>query len=196
MTTVLPEHSMARLVVRVLLQIGEETYPLGDAELGSAFPAIRALLAPTGSIPPEAVLPAPSSLLSPLLRERLAGLCVRLGEKEPAYHQLTEQDATSLLARLQAEEEDLLQTATQARTQLPPPPATSPVDRALVHQLKQRWRTQYRPQGSVEDLQRAWGHFKQRICGETIGDRAIGASQYEQLLAALTTTAPERTSRT
>jgi hypothetical protein len=195
MTTVLPENSMARLVVRVLLQIGEETYPLGDAELGSAFPAIRDLLAPTGFIPPEAILPVPSSLLSSLLRERLASLCARLGEKEPDYSTLTEQEATSLLARLQAEEEDLLQTATQARTQPSPPPATSPVDRALVHQLKQRWRTRYQPQGSVEDLQRAWGHFKQRICGEAVGDRAIGASQYEQLLAALTATTPERTSR-
>lgn len=195
MTTVLPEHSTTRLVVRVLLQIGEETYTLGDAELGSAFPAIRALLAPTGSIPPETVLPAPSSLLSPILHERLAGLCARLGEKEPDYSHLEEHEAAALLARLQAAEEDLLQTAERARAHLSSAPETFPVEPALIRQLKQRWRTRYQPHGSVEDLQRAWGDFKQQICGEAVADRAIHAQQYERLLAALASSPQERTSR-
>ena len=87
MTTHAEGPSDARLIVRVLLQVGETTYPVGDAELGYEVSAIRALLTPS-------LLPATVSSLSPALRERIATLCTRLGEAEPAYSQLDRTQAT------------------------------------------------------------------------------------------------------
>lgn len=191
--TTTAQDQQARLVVRVHLQIGETTYQLGDAELAYEIPVIRTLLAPM--ISREAGTTVPSDPLSPSLREQIATLCARLGAAEPRYDQLGQAEAETVLARLQAEEEDLLQTAAQAQTLPSPTPEMPPVEPALIRQLKQRWRAQSQRQESVEDLQRAWGHFKQQICGEAISDRAIDASQYEHLLAALTSPATERTPR-
>lgn len=191
--SMLQDNQQARLVMRLQLQIGGVTYQLGDAELAYEISAIRALLTPPVSS--EMVSPVLSPLLSPALRERLASLCARLGEREPDYSQMKEHEAITLLARLQAEEEDLLRTAAQEQTHPSPAPEPLPVEPTLIRQLKQRWRTRYQPRGSVEDVQRAWGHFKQQICGEAVSDRAIRASQYEHLLAALASPPRERTPR-
>ena len=188
MTTSAHDTLHARLIVRVLLQVGETTHTVGDAELGDDLSVLRALLAP----------PTPSEAGAPLslaLRERIMHLCARLGERAPAADQLTEREATALVARLEAEEEELLRTAAQARTQPDPARDMPPVDLALIRHLKHRWRAQYQLQGEVEELQRAWGTFKQQICGEAIADRAITAQHYERLLAALASSPPERTSR-
>lgn len=187
MTTSANDALNARLIVRVVLQVGETTYTVGEAELGDDLSVLRTVLAP----------PAPSPAGAPLplaLRERMAHLCARLGAPAPADDQLTEQEATALVARLEAEEEELLRAAALARTQPAPARDLPPVDLALIRSLKHRWRMHFRLQGEVEELQRAWGYFKQQICGEAIADRAITAQHYERLLAALASSPPERTS--
>ena len=178
MTTTAPDHQQARLVVRVLLQVGGATYELGDAEMAYALPAMRDLLATAAS--PETASP----LVSSALRERIATLCSRLGVPFPPLDQLDPIAAETLLARLQTEEEDLLRTVEEA-----PPP----IDKGLVRQLKERWRARTGAQGSVDELRGAWERFKQRVCAETVADRAMRADQYEKLLAALASPPQERT---
>jgi hypothetical protein len=190
MTTVAPDnHQQARLVVRVLLQVGGATYALGDAEMAEALPAMRELLAP-------AALPETASLLvSSALRERITTLCSRLGTPFPPFDQLDQGASETLLARLQAEEEDLLRTAEGAHTASSAEPSSPPIDKGLVRQLKERWRACTGAQGSLDEVRSAWERFKQQVCAETVTDRAMRADQYVKLLAALTSPSPERTRR-
>lgn len=182
-----------RVLLRVMLLIGDHPYALGDAEIACDTPAVRAWLAqaPLTSQPVTAAS-LPPALLSMELRQRLATLCGRLGVAEPLYDQLGAQEAAALLARLQAEEEELLQTAEQARTPQPPERLAPPIEKALTRQLKERWRARFRPQGTVDDLLHDWERFKQRVCGTAVSDRTMHAKQYEQLLAALASPAAER----
>jgi hypothetical protein len=183
MTTVASDHQQARLVVRVLLQVGGATYELGDAEMAYALPAMRELLAP-------AALPETASLLvSSALRERITTLCSRLGTPFPPFDQLDPGASETLLARLQAEEEDLLRTAEGASSAEP----SSSIDKGLVRQLKERWRARTGAQGSVGELLDAWERFKHRVCAETVADRTMRVDQYEKLLAALVSPPKERT---
>lgn len=200
MTTTLNHHTPqatgqgVRVLLRVMLLVGDQPYALGDAEIASDTPAVRAWLAQapfTSSL--ETVASLPSPLVTPERRQRLAILCRRLGVAEPLYDQLGGQEATALLARLEAEEEELWQTVAQARATSPAERAILPIDKALIRQLKERWRARYQPQGSVDDMQRDWARFKQHVCGESVPDRAMHAHQYEQLLAALASPAAERT---
>ena len=187
MTTMTPQTPDARLIVRLLLRVGEATYELGDAEMVYELPAMRALLTPTTG-------PEPHSSLPPALHERIATLCARLGVAEPSYSRLEQATANALLARLQAEEEDLLRTAEGTHV-APSAEPSSPIDKGLVRQLKARWRARTKAQGPLDELRRAWEGFKQGICGEEVADRAMREDQYVKLLAFLTSPSPERTRR-
>jgi len=192
MTTLLNEHASetpgqgVRVILRVMLLVGDHPITLGDAEIPCDTPSVRTWLAqaPLASRPVTAVSLLPA-LLSFELCQRLATLCRRLGVTEPLYDQLGEQEAATLLAQLQAEEEELLQTAAHAPTAHDPEQAEPPIEKALIRQLKERWRARFRPQGSVDDLRCSWEDYKQRVCGEAVSDRTMHARQYEQLLAAL-----------
>ncbi len=198
MTTTMDEHAPettrqgVRVLLRVMLLIGDHPSALGDAEIACDTPAVRAWLAqaPLASRPVTAAS-LPPALLSTELSQRLATLCGRLGVAEPMYDQLGEQEAALLLARLQAEEEELLQTAEHARAPQSPERSAPLIEKALIRQIKERWRARFRPQGTVDDLRRSWEHFKQRVCDQAVSDRAMHANQYEQLLAALAEPAAE-----
>ena len=198
MTTLLNEQTSetpgqgVRVLLRVMLLVGDHSLTLGDTEIACDTPAVRTWLAqaPLASQPMTATS-LPPAPLSFELRQRLATLCRRLGVAEPLYDQLGAYEAATLLARLQAEDEELLQTVTPAQTA--PEQAEPLIEKALIRQLKERWRARYQPLGSVEDMQRDWARFKQHVCGEPVSDRAMQAHQYEQLLAALASPAAERT---
>jgi hypothetical protein len=191
MTTVLRDKQQARLIVRVLLQVGDCSYPLGDAAFAYEVPAMRAVLTPTP--PSETVSSVPPDLLAPALRERIASLCSRLGIAEPTYDQLEPTTAETLLAQLLADEEELQQATEQVQASSAPAYMAPPIEKALLRQLKERWRTRFRPQGSLDDVLYVWEDFKRRICGETVSDRSMRADQYERLLTVLTSSAAERT---
>jgi hypothetical protein len=100
-----------------------------------------------------------------------------------------------LIAELQAEEADLLRTAEEARAASTaehdtstPDPAQLPgsvVERALVRQLKLRWRTTFRPAGDATAQLAQWTAFKTRVCQQEVSDIAMRPDQYECLLATL-----------
>lgn len=199
MTTMMNEHAPqtprqgVRVFLRVMLLVGDYHIALGDAEIACDTPAVRAWLAQAPLMPlPESAASLSPAFLSAELRQRLATLCGRLGVAEPAYDQLGEQEAGAFLARLQAEEEELLQTAAHARTPPSSEHSASSIEKGLIRQLKERWRARFRPQGSVDDLLSDWEHFKQRTCGEAVSDRTMRADQYEKLLAAFVSPATER----
>ena len=189
-----------RVILRVLLFVGEHSYTLGDAEIVCETPTVCEQLSTVSAALAQANADAtrrtsgslPSALLTIQQRQRIATLCQRLGVAEPVYDQLSEQDAAHILTRLQAEEDELLQTAEEAH---PPrfPSAEPPlIEKALIRQLKQRWRTHFRPQGELATVVALWETFKTRVCGEPVADHAMRASQYEQLLAALAHPRAER----
>jgi hypothetical protein len=168
----------ARMRVRVMLLVGEQPYVLGETDIASGTPELCTWLAQ------EFVPPSPVPLAAEL-RERLATLCARLGVADPAYDQLGANEALVLLARLEAEEEELLYTALHTPTRQPEAWEATIIDKALIRRLKERWRTRFCPHGRVDALRAEWEQFKQRVCGQPVSDRAMRPSQYERLLAAL-----------
>lgn len=187
-----PGNQEARLLIRVMLRLGESTYTLGDAEISSENTDMAALLAHIPLPPVECQHPPETSPAE--LHQRLATLCQRLGVDEPVYEQLGGEEATALITRLQAEEDDLLRTAVEGQAPGPSTAVSSApgIDKALLRQLKERWRTHFCPQGSVDNQIRDWEDFKTRVCGTAVPDRSMQASQYEQLLAALALPVRER----
>lgn len=189
MTTTMEQQGI-RVLLRVMLLIGDHHYALGDAEIACETSALRQYLStPDPQVSADATqrtsYAQPPIPLPLKLRERIADLCQRLGVTEPFYDQLSEQEATPLLERLQAEEDELMQVAEKALTPCPPSATTPLIEKALIRQLKQRWRTRFRPAGEVDAVRGLWEAFKTRVCGEAVPDQAMRAGQYEQLLAAL-----------
>ena len=200
MTTMVDQQGV-RVLLRVMLLIGDQRYPLGDTEivcetsdlyehfsdLGTHLTQARADTTRWTAGPPTPT-PLPSNL-----REHIAALCQRLGVAEPVYDQISEQEAVRLLTRLQAEEDELLHTAEEAQAPHLSSAAVVPmIEKALIRQLKERWRARFRPGGEVDTVVALWEAFKTRVCGEAVSDRAMRPGQYEQLLAALVHPGTER----